>query len=175
MGLFILGAAPQQGWAAANQATLSALPAYQVTVTGYNAVPGQTDDTPYSTSIGVYTNPEIIAARSSDLADELPYGTVIALEPASETSDCGMVDVYDHIGLRVIGDAMNARMRNKVDILFSQHDFVPSRGLSRNAAKAIGFCRDVTIRVVGRIDPQDMPATQEELVAMMGKQLLAAK
>src|SRR3989338_10310105 len=126
MGLFVLSGAPQAAWTEA--ATISkpeiVFPSYQVTVTGYNAVPGQTDDTPFETSIGAYTNPEIIVARSSDLAEKLPYGTVIAFEPATTTSDCGMPDVYDHIGLRVVAYAMNARMRNKIDILFSKHDFV---------------------------------------------------
>ena len=139
-------------------------------MTGYNAVPGQTDDTPYTTSIGAYTNPEIVAARSSDLADALPYGTVIAVVPATSTSDCGMPSVYDHIGLRVISDAMNARMRDKVDILFSVRDFVMQNGLYRNAAFAIGFCRGVRIEVVGHIDTKHMPETQEELAAMLKHQ-----
>src|SRR4051812_31083493 len=33
---------------------------YTVTMTAYNAVPGQTDDTPEFTSIGAWTNPDII-------------------------------------------------------------------------------------------------------------------
>lgn len=169
MGFFILSGAPQQEWAqaAAMSATPIVLPSYQVTVTGYNAVPGQTDDTPFETSIGAYTNPDIVAARSSDLADELPYGTVIAFEPVEGSPDCGFPVVEDYIGLRVISDAMNARMRNKIDILFSIHDNVTVGGRERNAARAFGICKSVNIYVVGKIDTKHMPESQEELIAML--------
>jgi 3D (Asp-Asp-Asp) domain-containing protein len=115
----------------------------------------------------VYTNPQIVAARSNDLEDKLPYGTVIAIEPATSTPDCGYDVVADHVGLRVIADSMNARMHNKVDILFSSHDSVTVGGRERNAANAFGFCKDVTIYVVGKIDTTHMPETQEELVQML--------
>ena len=171
MGIFILGAT-QTGWAApqTNSAAVEVqLPTYEITLTGYNAVPGQTDANPMTTAIGAYSDPDIVAARSSDLADELPYGTVIQVEPiASSTSDCGLPYVQDHIGLRVIADAMNARMHNKVDILFGTDDTVRAGSLERNAAKALGFCRDITITVVGHIDTTHMPKSQEELKAMLG-------
>ena len=168
MGLFVLSSVPQAGWANANLAAAQLdLPSYNVTVTGYNAVPGQTDDTPFTTSIGVYTNPEVVAARSSDLADDLPYGTVIAFEPATSSPDCGFPVVADKVGLRVISDAMNPRMHNKIDILFSAHDFVTVGGTDRNAARAFGICKDVKIYVVGKIDTKHMPETQEELVSML--------
>jgi 3D (Asp-Asp-Asp) domain-containing protein len=143
-------------------------PVYTVTMTAYNAVPGQTDDTPEITSIGAYTNSEIIAARSSDLADELPYGTVIDVVPATTTPNCGYKYVSDKIGLRVIGDAMHARMRNKIDILMDIKPISAQEGMMRNPAKAFGFCRDVQIVVVGRIDPRKMPETQSELAMMVG-------
>ena len=172
MGLFVLSGAPQAAWTEA--ATISkpemVFPSYQVSVTGYNAVPGQTDDTPFETSIGAYTNPEIIAARSSDLAEKLPYGTVIAFEPVENSSNCGFGVVEDSIGLRVIGDAMHPRMRNKIDILFSSHDYVSVGGKERNAARAFGLCKDVTIRVVGKIDIKNMPETQAELLRMVNTQ-----
>ena len=169
MGLFVLTGAPQAGWASA--ATMPSqeilLPSHQVTVTGYNAVPGQTDDTPFETSIGAYTNPEIIAARSRDLAEMLPYGTVIAFEPVANSNDCGFEVVEEYIGLRVVADAMNARMQNKIDILFSSHDYVTVGGKERNAARAFGICKDVKIYIVGKIDTKNMPESQEELVRML--------
>lgn len=172
MGFFILSGAPQAQWAQAGVAPAAeiTLPSYQVTVTGYNAVPGQTDDTPFQTSIGAYTNPEIIAARSRDLAEKLPYGTVIAFEQVANTNDCGLEVVEEYIGLRVIADAMHPRMQNKIDILFSSHDYVTVGGKERNAARAFGFCKDVTIRVVGHIDIRDMPETQGELLRMVSTQ-----
>src|SRR4051812_33253604 len=81
-------------------------PTLTVKMTAYNALPGQTDSTPDRTSIGAYTDPDIVAARSSDLADELPYGTVIEVVPAATSTrkdpNCGRETVEDKIGLRVI-------------------------------------------------------------------------
>jgi len=169
MGFFILsgGASAQWAEAAAIEPMQIVLPSYQVTVTGYNAVPGQTDDTPFQTSIGAYTNPDIIAARSRDLAEKLPYGTVIAFDHDEASPDCGYNVVEDRIGLRVVADAMNARMQNKIDILFSQHDYVTVGGKERNAARAFGICKDVKIYIVGKIDTNHMPESQEELMAML--------
>jgi 3D (Asp-Asp-Asp) domain-containing protein len=142
-------------------------------MTAYNAVPGQTDDSPEYTSIGAWTNPDIIAARSSDLADELPYGTVIAVLPATTTPNCGYKFVSDKIGLRVIGDAMNSRMRNKIDILMDDEPIRAQAGLWRNPAKALGFCRDVQIVVVGRVDTKHIPKNQTALAAAIGLAPLA--
>jgi 3D (Asp-Asp-Asp) domain-containing protein len=159
-------------------------PTYSVTMTAYNAVPGQTDDTPEYTSIGAWTNPEIIAARSRDLADELPYGTVIAIMPATTTPNCGFKYVSDQVGLRVIGDAMHERMRNKIDILMDIEPILAQEGKYRNPAKAFGFCRGVEIAVVGKIevttdgkiDPKkvrSLPKTQLQLAAAVGLANLA--
>ena len=148
---------------------------YTVTMTAYNAVPEQTDDSPEFTAIGAYTNPDIIAARSRDLADELPYGTVIAVMPATTTPNCGYKYVADKIGLRVIGDAMHARMRNKIDLLMDDEPIKAQGGLKRNPAKAFGFCRDVQIVVVGKVDPKHIPQTQVELAAAVGLAKLALK
>jgi 3D (Asp-Asp-Asp) domain-containing protein len=141
---------------------------YSVSMTAYNAVPGQTDDSPDYTSIGVWTNPDIIAARSSDLADELPYGTVIDVQPATTTPNCGYKFVSEKIGLRVIGDAMNARMHNKIDILLDEEPILAQEGLWRNPAKALGFCRNVQISVVGHVDIKSIPKTQSALAAAVG-------
>lgn len=136
-------------------------------MTAYNALPGQTDSTPDRTSIGAYTNPDIIAARSRDLADELPYGTVIEVVPVSTSTprdvNCGRQFVHDQIGLRVIGDAMNPRITNTIDILMDHKELVSVNGKKRNPAKALGMCKNVTIKIVGKIDTKNMPKTQDEL------------
>lgn len=145
-------------------------PTLTVKMTAYNALPGQTDDTPFTTSIGAYTNTDIIAARSKDLADELPYGTVIEVVPVSTSTkpdvNCGREVVHDQIGLRVIGDAMNPRITNTVDILLDHKELVKVGKIKRNPAKAFGMCKNVTIKIVGKIDVKkvkNMPKTQEEL------------
>lgn len=149
--------------------TVQGLPAtakYSVTLTSYNAVPGQTDGSPDYTAIGVYSNPEVIAARSSDLSSKLPYGTIIAVDgPDSKGgASCGYNSVQHLIGYRVIGDAMNARMHNKVDILLDPEDKVSFGTRSLNPSIALGACTGVAIHVVGFVDPKHMPQTQAELV-----------
>lgn len=167
MGLFVWN--PMAGTVAITApAAPIELPTYTVAMTAYNAVPGQTDDTPHITSIGAFSNPEIIAARSQDLADELPYGTVIEITAASSTVNCGYEVVKDQIGLRVIGDAMNARMRNKIDILFGENDTARARGTTMNSARVLGRCGSVQIQVVGKIDTKNMPKTQQELRIAVG-------
>jgi 3D (Asp-Asp-Asp) domain-containing protein len=178
MGFFILsgttsGVTAQAGWMAASQAAPVTAPAYVVTMTGYNAVPGQTDGDPLTTASGAYSNPDIVVARSVDLADELPFGTVIEIDSASTTSDCGYSSVKDHMGLRVVADEMNPRMRNKIDVLFGVDDNVQQGGKMRNAANAIGFCRGTHIHVVGHIDIAHMPKTQAQLAALLGRATFA--
>ncbi len=145
-------------------------PTYTVSMTGYNAVPGQTDSTPDRTSIGAYTNPQTIAARSSDLADELPYGTVIEVLPNPNSTDpnCGLNVVQKSMGLRVIADAMHPRKRKQIDILFDTEVKVRAAGRQVNRAVALGVCKDVTIRVVGSIDTKKMPKNQQELRLAVG-------
>lgn len=147
-----------------------------VAMTAYNAVEAQTDGNPHITAIGAFSDPDIIAARSQDLADELPYGTVIEVvaDPDSEDPSCGLSSVHDLIGYRVIADAMNARMRNKIDILFDWQP-VSFGGRKVNPARILGVCKDVTIRVIGRIDTAHMPHNQAELAAMMGAASLARR
>ena len=43
---------------------LSAAPSFTVTLTAYNAVPAQTDSDPFTTASGMYSNPDLVAARS---------------------------------------------------------------------------------------------------------------
>lgn len=147
---------------------VEALPEYTVAMTSYNAVPGQTDGDPMTTASGLRSNPEIIAARSQDLKSELPFGTVIAVTRAGQDDpNCGFHKVEDKIGYRVVGDVMNARMVNKVDILLDHNDTVRVGGVPRNPSRVLGICKEVTIQVVGYMDLKEVPKTQAELVAMV--------
>lgn len=164
---------------ASSTLAVAALPAPKLTLapvatslttklTAYNAVPGQTDNNPFTTAIGAFSNPEVVAARSSDLATKLPYGTVIAIERSyPDSGACGFARVEHQIGYRVIADAMNPRIVNTVDVLLDQHDTVNYNGYQINPGRALGRCSDVTIRVIGRIAVKDIPATQTELAAMV--------
>jgi 3D (Asp-Asp-Asp) domain-containing protein len=157
IGLFVLQGA---GTAAAQKAPVEPVtPSYTVAMTAYNAVPEQTDGDPHITASGAFSNPEIVAARSVDLAEALPFGTVIEITGATSTPGCGIDVVGDTVGYRVIADSMNARMKNKIDILFEQH----------RTARTFGICKEVEIRVVGQVDIKHMPKTQTELQAQFAK------
>jgi 3D (Asp-Asp-Asp) domain-containing protein len=151
-----------------------------VKLTAYNAVPEQTDSNPMVTASGAWTNPEVIAARSRDLAADLPFGTVIALESPTKSNSCGFGSVAHLIGYRVIADSMHERMQNKIDIVLDAGDTVmigvngqPKK--ATNPARALGVCT-VKARVVGRISVKDIPETQAELALMVaGGSALASK
>lgn len=161
---------------------LAAAPAktIPVRVTGYNAVPEQTDSDPFTTASGAYSNPEVVAAVSRDLRGTLPFGTVIALEASDNLTGqyCGWELVEHFVGYRVVADTMNARHSERIDILFAEDAMVDVRvngGVKNvNAAKALASCGGITARVVGKIDIKDIPETQAEL-AMRVEQTLAAK
>jgi 3D (Asp-Asp-Asp) domain-containing protein len=137
-------------------------------LTAYNAVPSQTDNNPFWTASGAFSNPEVVAARSGDLASKLPYGTVIELDRAyADTPSCGYNKVESQIGYRVIADAMNARITNTVDILLDQDKTVSVNGRQINPGRALGMCGTVTIRVIGKINVKDIPSTQAELARMV--------
>ncbi len=138
--------------------------AYTVKLTSYNAVPEQTDENPHETASGLPTNPEVVAARSVDLAGELPWGTVIAVErAASDTPNCGFGKVEHLIGYRVIADSMHTRKREQIDILLDPTDTVTVSGKETNPSIALGVCNEVTVRVLGKLKLADIPETQEEL------------
>lgn len=145
-------------------------PTLNVSMTGYNAVPEQTDSDPYTTASGAYSNPEVIAARSVDLADELPFGTVIEVvaNSASTTPNCGIGVVEEHLGLRVIADSMHPRKRNQIDLLFIDDKVIRARGTYVNPAVAFGVCKDIEIRIVGKIEVKNIPKTQQALRLAMG-------
>lgn len=141
-------------------------PSYTVSMTAYNAVEAQTDGDPHTTASGVFSDPDVVAARSRDLADELPFGTVIEIVPAASNKTCGIELVSEKLGLRVIADSMHSRKRNQIDVLFDTGP-VSFGGKRVNPAVVFGICKNVEIRVVGRIDIADMPKNQAELALML--------
>lgn len=148
----------------------------QVSLTGYNALEGQTDGDPTITASGAYSNPEVVAARSRDLADELPFGTVIKItRESSDTPGCRFSQVEPQIGYRVIADTMHQRWTKKIDVLLDHTNTVPVEGREVNPGVALGVCRNVTVTVVGSVDINRMPTTQAELVRMFGDATLALK
>lgn len=152
------------------QPVAPALPSYTVTLTAYNAVPEQTDGDPHITASGAFSNPEIIAARSVDLVDELPFGTIIELTaPTSDPKNtCGYEVVEPIIGYRVIADAMNPRYTERIDVLFgTDANYIMTNGRTKNAGTILGICSGVGIRVVGYVDPRRMPKTQADLAALV--------
>lgn len=148
---------------------------YSVSLTGYNAVPEQTDSDPFTTASGAYSNPDMVAARSVDLKEELPFGTVIEFVIAKNASKapCGLSSVEHLVGYRVIADSMHPRKRNQIDILFDQKDTVKIGGKNINPAVVLGVCKDIEIHVVGKIDIRNIPTTQTELLAQMGTASIA--
>ncbi len=179
MGFFLLSGitAPDPQGEQAPAASLPAEQTYTVTMTGYNAVPAQTDGDPFTTASGAYSDPDLVAARSVDLADELPFGTVIEITPREGTPSgtCGIGLTADRLGYRVIADSMHPRKRNQVDILFDTSRSIHMNGKAINPAIALGICDEVEIRVVGHIDIKDMPASQTELAAALGEASLASR
>ncbi len=141
-------------------------PTYSVAMTGYNAVSAQTDGDPFITASGSFSNPEVVAARSQDLAKELPFGTIIKISgPVSLQKNCGFTVVSNSIGYRVIADTMNKKFTDRVDVLFPM-----TATRLQNRAVVLGVCNEVTIRVVGHIDiknPAHLPKSQSALVAFV--------
>lgn len=163
---------PGATMAVAEAPRASLAPVYEVAMTAYNAVPEQTDDSPFETASGAYSNPEIIAARSQDLANELPFGTIIEIDgPLNKQNGCGYSVVSPIMGYRIIADTMNVKFTKRVDILFdTDANYKMSGGRTMNASEIMGVCHSVSIRVVGHIDPTQMghlPKTQKELAAIV--------
>ena len=146
-------------------------PTYAVTLTAYNAVPEQTDSNPYETASGAYSNPEVVAARSQDLATELPFGTIIEIDGSNASKEtCGYGVVAPLIGYRVIADTMNTRYTDRVDVLLhTKKEYATTDKGMKNAAQVLGICDGVTVRVVGYVDINHIPKTQKELAAIIGK------
>lgn len=147
---------------------------FSVLMTSYNAVPEQTDANPFVTASGARTNPEVIAARSVDLAGAMPFGTIIEISRAAEdTERCRFAAVEPLIGYRVVADSMHSRKRNQIDVLLDAKDTVAVHGRETNPSIALGMCSGVSVRVVGRIKVADIPETQDELRLMVEGDSLA--
>lgn len=149
---------------------------YQVSMTAYNAVPGQTDANPFVTASGMTSIPEVVAARSRDMAAELPFGTVIRVERTTmDTPSCRFSEVEHQIGYRIIADTMHWRWTHKIDVLLDHTNTVPVNGRQVNPAIALGHCTGVTATVVGKVDMKNPPTTQTELAAMFAEPALALR
>ena len=149
---------------------------YQVSMTAYNAVPGQTDANPFVTASGMASNIEVVAARSRDMAAELPFGTVIRIERSTkDTPSCRFSEVEHQIGYRIIADTMHQRWVHKIDVQLDQDDTVVVDGRVVNPALALGVCGGVTITVVGTVDMKNPPTTQAELAEMFATPTYAVR
>ena len=156
--------------------SLEAAQTYTVSMTAYNAVPGQTDANPFVTASGMASISEVVAARSRDMAAELPFGTVIRVERAGmDTPSCRFSEVEHLIGYRIIADTMHQRWTKKIDILLPTEDKVYVDGRAVNPAVALGVCGGVSITVVGSVDMSDPPTTQAELAAMFAEPSFAVR
>lgn len=165
MGFLLLS-----GGSGAPTKTAPELPSYAVKMTAYNAVPEQTDESPFETASGAYSNPEVVAARSKDLGAELPFGTIIEFDGSNISRDntCGFSVVARKVGYRVIADTMNARYINRIDVLFdTKADYATADKGMKNAAQILGICKGVTIRVVGHVDINRIPKTQVALAKLV--------
>ena len=177
LGFFLLSSMSMTTPAPADVPFAPPLPNYEVALTAYNAVPAQTDDEPFITASGAYANPEVVAARSQDLQDELPFGTIIEIDgPTSKQHTCGYSMVSPILGYRVIADTMNVRYTNRIDVLFStKSNYHMVDGSMKNASTILGICKGITIRVVGHLDltrANNLPKTQAELVSLISRGLL---
>ncbi len=168
MGLFLFSGAPSLP-AKTLQAPIQ--PGYPVTLTAYNAVAAQTDSTPLETASGAYSNPEVIAARSQDLASELPFGTIIEIDGSNASKGtCGYSVVAPFVGYRVIADTMNARYTDRIDVLLgTEAKYATTDKGMKNAAEILGICSGITIRVVGYVKIHRIPKTQAALAALVNE------
>ena len=172
MGFLLLSTSGMSQAGITNQPVVPVGPSLEVAMTAYNAVPGQTDEDPFTTASGAYSNPEVVAARSQDLKEELPFGTIIEIDgPAEDQHSCGYDVVSPVIGYRVIADTMNKKFTNRIDVLLgTDTNITLANGRKMNASKVMGVCHGVTVRVVGHIDPKrmtKMPKTQTELAMLV--------
>lgn len=168
MGLFILsGTGGATSLESAKKPSLPALETLTVSMTGYNAVPEQTDGDPFTTASGAYSNPNVVIARSVDLKETLPFGTVveIVVPDTALNANCGLAQVEHLVGYRVVADSMHPRKRNQLDILFDVNSTVEHNGKEKNAAVVMGVCKEIEVRVVGKVDIKTIPKTQTELLA----------
>lgn len=150
---------------------------YTVGLTAYNAVVAQTDGDPMTTASGARSNSEVIAARSHDLAADLPFGTIISItRTVKDTPRCQFGAVEHLIGYRVIADTTHARFTKRVDVELPYDATVPLPGMGHvSAARALGVCDQVVVRAVGRVSLSEVPATQAELARLVEGTALALR
>ena len=166
---FLLLSHPTVAVATTVTATSTQPVVYSVAMTAYNAVPEQTDGNPLETASGAFSNPEVVAARSQDLADELPFGTIVEVTgPTIAQDNCGYSVVAKRIGYRVIEDTMNVKFTNRVDVLLGNEATYKTvdKGM-KNPAEIFGICKAVGIKVVGFVDINHIPKTQAALAALV--------
>ena len=180
MGLLLFSGVAAAAGAGAQSAQAPSLPGFSATLTANNAVPAQTDDEPGITANGGPARAGVVAARSQDLGDELPFGTIIAIDAPAASATCGYKAVAPLIGYRVVTDTMNARYRDRVDVLFDTEDnYVLPSGKTMNASSLLGVCPGVSVRIVGFIDlaKHALPANQAALAKLVtgGPTTLAAR
>lgn len=176
IGLFLLSGSDAEVAEATKGVQVPAYETHTVLMTGYNAVPGQTDGDPTVTASGARSNPDVVAARSRDLAETLPYGTVIEIVRTKDmNTNCGLPVVEEHLGYRVLADTMHKRKTNQIDIMLPAEKTVDLGTKKVNPAVALGVCEDVEIRVVGKVDIKEIPKTQTELKKVVEEQKLAIK
>lgn len=101
--------------------TSKVVPAASVTVTCYNSDPAQTDDTPYTTAFNLSTGPGIVAV-SRDLLDK-------GFVPLSKVW-------IEGFGVFTIGDIMNSRFENRVDIWVDRDADI----FKKEDVRIVGFC-----------------------------------
>lgn len=179
MGFFLLPGGNVTEKAIAQAEVIQKVPVYDtrtVSITGYNAVPEQTDTDPLTTASGAYSNPEIVVARSVDLEEDLPFGTVVKIiVPDTTARSCGLPLVAHLIGYRVVADSMHPRKQNQLDVLFDVNTKVDLNGKKVNAARVLGVCEEVEVHIVGSIDIKSMPKTQTELATRIGAAEFASR
>lgn len=151
--------------------------AHSVLLTGYDALPEQTDEDPGVTASGVPSYPGVVAARSRDLADLLPFGTIIKITraPSAPEGVCGFSAVAPLVGYRVIADVTHVRKQNQIDVLFDHEIEVPIGTRSVRPSVALGMCAQTSIEIVGRIPLADVPSTQAELLQKLDRAELARR
>lgn len=169
MGFLLLSGSATAVPAYAQAPSVSVFADHTVTLTAYNAVPEQTDSTPFETASGAYSNPEVVAARSQDLAGRLPFGTIIEIDGTHASKEaCGYDVVKPLIGYRVIADVMNPRYTDRIDVLFdTEPAYALTGGKVKSAGLVLGICKGVTIRIVGYVGISRIPKTQVELAALV--------
>jgi 3D (Asp-Asp-Asp) domain-containing protein len=124
----------------------TANPRYNVTATGYNSLPSQTDSTPHITSTGKRTSFGIIAVSRDLLGSVLPYGSIVRLRDlgnlSTGTGAGEYKDLFETQNFFIVEDTMHARKSQQVDIWFARYDTAISWGIRRVEIELVRFGRE---------------------------------